>query len=144
MQTEFTYELRQGFEYASKGELAQAAFITLKAPTSKNITECAHLKQSFFRAIPKDRPEVEAQEEAAGITGDDIMTLIMMSPEVDLAVVLLTARELFSSGVALVDGETKVTKPIIDVMSQADLETMTGEYLANFILASVLQKMNQS
>ena len=40
----------------------------------------------------------------------------------------------------MIDGEVKVTKPILDEMSNDDLEGMLGEYLANFILRSVLSK----
>ena len=72
------------------------------------------------------------------------MSLITMSTGVELGSVLLTARELFTSGLAMVEGEVKLTKPIMDEMSQDDLEAMTGEYLANFTLASALQKMKDN
>lgn len=146
MKSEVTYELDQPFDYASKGEQCTASFITLQAPTSRNMKECAELKQAFFRALPKTQTQ-GSQEETAGdddIDADGIMLLIAMSQDVELAVVLMVARDLFSSGVALVEGEEKLTKPLLDKMGQDDLEAMTGRYLANFILASALQKMKQS
>jgi len=146
MKGEVTYELNEPFEYASKGEQCAASFITLTAPTSRNMKECAELKQAFFRSLPKE--QVGGAEEDAGnddeIDGDGIMLLIAMSQEVELASVLGIARELFSSGIAQVDGEEKLTKPLVDKMDQDDLEAMTGRYLANFILASALRRMKQS
>lgn len=143
-----TYELKVSVPYHDKGEVVEGQFITLSAPSSRNLSECADLKQAFFRAMPKDEAGREGSplseaDKNNDITGDAIMMLISMSPEVELKKVLLTARELFSSGVAKIDGETKVTKPILDSFSQDDLEDMTGMYLANFILASVLKKMKK-
>ena len=57
-----------------------------------------------------------------------------------MAKILLSAVELFKSGVAYIEGEAKVTRPVLDEMSNDDLEGMLGEYLANFILRSVLNK----
>lgn len=148
MSNEFTYELQTPVEYAHKGQLETGKFITLKAPTSRNMTECASLKQAFFRAmgtLPKqDRLPVDTPESDGEIDGEAIMAIITMSTSVELASVLLTAKELFSSGLAMVEGEEKLTKPIIDTMSQDDLELMTGEYLANFTLASALQRLKNS
>ena len=144
---EITYELESPVEYASKGELEAGKFIVLKAPTSKNMAECAFLKQAFFRAIatiPKqDRGDV-AEDDGTEVDGEAVMSIITMSTGVELAAVLLTAKDLFTSGLAMVEGEVKLTKPIMDTMSQDDLEAMTGEYLANFILASALRKMKNS
>ena len=141
------FNLTTPISYAYKGEMQEGGFITLNAPTSKNMKECAELKQAFFRALPKNQGAVQAEptkdEEDAELTGDAIMGLISMSDNVELSVVLATARELFSSGLAMVEGETKVTKPILDSLTLDDLECMVGEYLAVFILASALKKMKK-
>jgi len=148
MQEEITFELTEPFKYAEKGDQVEAKFITLKAPTSRNMSHIAFLKQAFYRALPKDqKKEVgdDAPKKDDDITGEDIMSILMASMDVELSAVLATAKELFASkDIALVDGETKVTKPILDDMSPDDFFAMTGEYLANFILHSVLQRMNQS
>lgn len=144
--TEFDYPLEVKFNYAYKGDIQEAKFIRLIAPTSKNISQCADLKQAFMRALPTEG-RVEEDKETKGLDdldGESIMMLVSMSKDVSLKSVLISARELFSSGLALVDGETKVTKPILDDMSQDDLENMLGEYYLNFILASWLRKMKNS
>jgi hypothetical protein len=143
------FELTTKFTYANKGEQVEAGWIELTAPTVKNAKECAALKQSFFRALPKADPvAVDQMSEAAPepsdkeeMKGAEIMTILSMSKDVELHTVLLHGRELFNSGVAMIDGEIKLTKPLIDLMSMDDLENMTGEYLANFILASSLKTM---
>lgn len=140
---EIMYALETPLTYAKAGLQVEGSFIALAAPTSKNMTECAFLKQAFFRSLPKTKPEdrEELSSETPEITGEGVITLITMSKDVDLSGVLLTAKELFTSGVAMVDGEVKLTKPLLDAMSQDDLEAMTGEYMANFILASALRKL---
>lgn len=143
--TDFNYELTTPVEYAFKGNMEAGTFIQLNAPTSKVITQCAKLKQAFFRALPKNQAPVEADGPKDGdVTGEEIMTIITMSPDVELSDVLFAARDLFTSGLALVEGEVKLTRPLMDAVSQDDLEGMTGEYLANFILASALRKMKQN
>jgi hypothetical protein len=147
MKTEFDFEISVPFEYANKGEQATAQFITFKAPTSKHMQHCAFLKQAFFRALPDTQSTDKVEDdgkEAREPTGAEIMQLILISPHVELVNVLIAAKELFTSkDIALVDGEVQLTKPLVDAMSQDDLEDCMGEYLANFILASALRKMSK-
>lgn len=142
---EIMYQLEQPLPYAKAGAMIDGSFIALTAPTSKNMSECAFLKQAFFRALPKtttaERAASAGDADGDEITGAGVITLITMSKDVDLAGVLITAKELFTSGVAMVEGEVKLTKPLLDTMMQDDLEAMTGEYMANFILASALRKL---
>jgi len=142
---ELLYELDIEFEYAHKGDLRKAEFITLYPPTSRNMSEVAALKQAFFRSLPQDDESGEKEEAETEIKGSQVMALISMSVNVELSTVLLTARELFSAkGIADVDGEEKLTKPLIDAMDPNDFYTMTGEYIANFIIASALRKLKKS
>jgi len=141
------FELTEKFEYASKGDMVQASFIELAPPTSKNMTECAALKQAFYRALPEgdddNSNENPGADEKIAITGSEVIALILRSKDVELITVLLHAHELFKS-VGLVEGEEKLTKPLIDKISPDDFENMVGEYLINFILASTLQKMKKN
>lgn len=138
---EFDYPLTTGIDYAKGGEQVEGVFIKLIPPSSKQLTHCAMLKQSFIRAITeqaKDAAESDKSESDVEISGQDIIYLLYGSASVDMGKILLSAIELFKSGVALIDGEVKLTKPLLDEMSNDDLEGMLGEYLANFILKSVL------
>lgn len=150
-QIEFELSDEDKFEYGKKGNLATATFITLSVPTSANMNECALLKQAFFHAIRdqakltgSDRgSEAEDDEDEddddSTLDGETIMKIIIVS-DVELITVLIAAKILFTSGIAMVDGETKLTVPLIEKLPMDTLERMTGEYMANFILASELQK----
>lgn len=143
MNSEVDFPLTTGVPYAKNGEEVEGVFIKLHAPSAKQLKECTTLKQAFFQAISafqdREAPKTETKDDA-NIDGEAIISALYMS-DVDMVKVLLNAKELFVSGVALIDGEIKLTRPILDAMSQDDLEAMTGEYMANFILSSVLKNL---
>ena len=100
------------------------------------------LNTSVSYPLPKDTDNVDNSDGETEITGEAIIALMSMSDEVDLSKVLLTASKLFiSPNIALVDGEMQLKQSFIDDMDYDDLEEATGKYLANFILASSLNKM---
>ena len=141
MVTNITYELDTPFDYAHKGEKIEASFIELKAPTSRNMRECAFLKQAFFHSLPDDKGEEDGEKgDPSAVSGSQVISMMYLSHDVDMVPVLGHAKELFTSGVAMVDGEEKLTKPLMDTLSQIDLENMLGDYLINFIVASALRK----
>jgi len=150
--TEVIHELIKPFNYTPKnaGEETEASFITLKEPSVKQLTACSTLKQAFMRVIASEATnsgdtaavDTDADTDADTDTGameDNIMNALYASDE-DIAKLFLTAKELFRE-VALVDGEKKVTVPMLDAMCIEDIEKMTGKYMANFILASVLEAL---
>lgn len=147
---ELTYTLKDPFEYAFKGDLRQAEFVTVKAPTVDNISYVGKLKQGFMRAVtgqkndaPAETP-IETDKDGGNLddlSGDMIMSMLSMS-DVDYAGYLTTARAVFTdTGLALVDGEEPIKKTLMSKMSMRDLESMTGEYLKVFIVASALETM---
>ncbi len=145
LKTELDFPLTSPIHYSNKGELVEATFVRLTAPTSKNLKECSFLKQAFFRAM-RDLPDTKGDTDPSkdDIEGDDVMVMISMSNNVGLDEVLMVARRLFSSGVAQADGEVSLTGPTVDGMSMEDLEKMTGEYLVFFTLRSSLEKLKRS
>ncbi len=146
--TEYNYDLKARFDYAYKGDVVQANFIMLKAPSVKT-PHRADLKQCFYRAIDNvnagtDKPPVDTAEKQEAPSGSDIIQLIAMSKDVELSAFLEFGKVLLSSGVALVDGEIKLTKPLIDMMNPDELEDMLGGYVSNFILASAFRKLDDN
>lgn len=135
---EVRFVLRVPFDYAVRGQSAQAQFVTLRAPTSRNYREAAALKQAFFRSVPKDSDAAASTGPQPEITPKDVVDLIAASQAVNFEDVLDVAKRLFTSGVAQVDGEVKLTGPLLDSMDQEDFELMLGAYLVNFTLASTL------
>lgn len=141
--TQYTYELKHPFEYAHKGNVYSASFVELKAPSTSTPSRAA-LKQCFYRALPKTSNESATDKEDKPITGSEIVTLIAMSEKVKLDSFIEHGRILLSSGVALVEGSEKLTKPLIDKMHPDELEDMIGAYMVNFILASAFASQKGS
>ncbi len=143
---EVDFPLTVAFDYGHKGKTESATFIRLVPPSAKQLKHCTELKQAFYRAmaeIQEDNKDREKQDvpDDSKLEAGDIIKMIYVSKSVEMTSVLVTAIELLSSGVATVDGETKLTKPLISAMSMDDLENMVGAYLANFILRSLLAEM---
>lgn len=143
-ETEVIHELIKPFKYTPKnsGDETEAQFITLKEPSVKQLAACSTLKQAFVRVVAaeqeKDGGDVDTSSDTdKGRMEDNIINALYASDE-DISKLFLTAKELFRD-VSLVDGEKKLTVPMLDLMGIEDIEKMTGKYMANFILASVLE-----
>lgn len=147
--TPVEHELKSKIEYATKeGGIEQAQILVLHPPTSKQLKYCCDLKQAFFRAMPQDssgndQKEIDDADEIE-LDADQIMMLLAASNDVNLASVLVTASELLTSpGMCFVDGEVKLTKPLLNQLDIDELEEVVGKYLVNFTLASALKKMKE-
>tara|TARA_R110000851_G_scaffold197793_1_gene348891 strand:- start:115 stop:549 length:435 start_codon:yes stop_codon:yes gene_type:complete len=140
--SEITVELKNPFEYSYKGDMVEAQFIVMPEPGFKELDKIAPIKQAFVAAVndlasEASEPSAEAPEgDTESITGPQIMALMYRSKG-NMSQVFLYAQELFKS-VALVDGEQKLTVPIMEKMSVSDFERLLGEYLANFIAPSLM------
>ena len=138
--TEVTYELKKPFEYAFNGEQRKAQFVSLFPPTMKQHSQAAALKQSIVRIVT-DAVRNAGDKSSEGVNTEDSITSEMVvntiygSSCVDVAVIWEQVKALLKENVALVDGEQKLTSPLIDKMSPNDFENMAGEYIANFTLA---------
>ncbi|MEE9222966.1 MAG: hypothetical protein V3V40_05875 [Nitrosomonadaceae bacterium] len=157
MKTEFQFELTKPIKYDAGGEKVEGAFITLAHPSYKQMDKCVPLKQAFYRAAADIDADTEAVAAAVAtaaaaaaatgatpedtdITPEGLISLFYQSDE-DMVKIILYGVELFKSpGIALIDGSTSMTHPMIEQLSQDDLENMLGQYMVNFILASALSK----
>ncbi len=142
-ETEVIHPLIKPIKYTPKnsGDQIEAQFITLNEPSVRNLKTCATLKQAFLRVIAGN--ESSGEETPAETEKEDsvpmetrIINALYASAE-DMPAILLTAKELFRD-VGQIDGEKKLTAPMLDDLCIQDIEMMTGKYMANFILASVL------
>jgi hypothetical protein len=147
--SEHIYELKHPFKYANKGEQVDASFITVFAPTFKQIDKVAPIKQAFTVAIDEissgqeDVKEKEGEKESEGITPSQVLQLLYRA-NADITKLFLHAQELFKSGAALVDGESKLTIPLMEKMSLDDFEGLVGVYIANFIVPSLMDGTENS
>lgn len=144
--SEITYELKKPFDYAYKGENQSASFITLNEPTFKQLTHVTPIKQAFSAAMAQ--LSSKDIEKAADDTADDtdesgdptaaMMLAVLYQWDGNLSGVFIHAQELFKSGAALVEGETKLTTPLMEKMSTTDFEQLVGEYIAAFLAPSLM------
>lgn len=138
------HELIKPFKYTAKnsGEEKEAQFVELREPSVRNLSACGTLKQAFMRVIASESNDSNAPESDEDKTDEVPMATkiinALYASDTDITVVLLSAKELFKD-VAFVDGEKRVTVPMLDCLSMEDIELMTGKYMENFILASVLK-----
>jgi len=148
---EIFHTLLKPFTYSLKGESRKAEFLTVRSPTSDNLSSVAQLKQGFMKAVTGShdskaveaaRAEGKAKEASLdNLTGDAIIAMLSMS-DINYAVYLETAKFVFThSDVCLIDGEIEFNKELSRKLSFDDLEALTGEYLRVFILTSVLKTM---
>lgn len=138
--TEKQFDLTVPFEYAFKGEQRNAEFITLLPPTMKQHSQAAALKQSIYRIVADvargaggDDSDDSKKDEP--ITSEMVVSTIYGAKCVEATVVWEQAKALLKEGVGLIDGEQKLTSPLIDKMDPNDFESLAGEYIANFTLA---------
>ena len=149
--SELIYELKKPFPYATKGGgKEEASFITLFEPTFKQLAQITPIKQAITAAITQlnsdDTGDTDAAE-GGDDTGDTdasseptaaMMLAVLYQWDGKLTSVFLHAQELFKSGAALVEGEVKLTIPLMEKMGVEDFEQMVGEYIAAFLAPSLM------
>ena len=140
--SEVQYELKNPFDYAYKGNQQAASFITITAPTFKQMDKVTPIKQAFTAAIAEVTADVattsddDSKADAEAVTGAQAIQL-MLRWSGDMVKINIYAQQLFKLA-ALVDGETDLTAPMIDKMSLNDFEGLLGAYIANFIMPSLM------
>lgn len=144
--SEFTFTLSKPIKIAVKGQLEEVNELLLFAPSNKQRREACKLEQGFFRALKSmadDKGDVAeaAKDDGKTITGDEVLSIIMMS-DVDFDEYQEIFKKLLLSGICKVFDETFVPS-MYDLMNHNDTSRLMGEYLANFLLASHLAKMSQ-
>jgi len=144
MQREIEIKLTSPVQYAFKGDTVDAKFVMLKAPTARNISDCSFLKKMFTNAAIKagehNKKESSSSDSDVDVTGSDVMELVYaFGDSEDIEKAMIAAKKIFKDCGEL-DGEITLTMPLIDEISLDDFELMVGEYIANFIAASMLGK----
>lgn len=134
------FTLDSPFEYAFKGEQRKAEFITLYPPTMKQHSQAAALKQSIIRIVTESVREIGDQDDTSideddEITSKMVIATIYGSKCVDAGVVWGQVKALLKESLAFIDGEQKLTTPLMEKMNPDDFENMAGTYIANFTLA---------
>lgn len=144
VKTHHDFFLTTPLKYARDGDRHEATFVRLEAPTSRHSDECSFLKQAFFLAAQDQEGSDEEVGDGKEVSEDaqilGMIAMLAQSSRVELPQVFRVARKLFTSGVALVEGEAKLTSNLLDKMSQDDFERMLGAYLVNFTAGSLMRR----
>lgn len=145
VQDEIEFVLEKEIEYATKGELSKGRLLILKAPSSRNQRERIRLQQGFFQAVNalKSSDSTKKDTSSDSIKGEEVLAL-MLSSSVDMVAFHEDFKRLITSGVCMVEGTEPLTAPLFDKIHPDDLDRMLGEYLAVFILSSVLRTLSRS
>lgn len=137
-------QLVEPIKYDFQGEKIDGTFVSIFPPKTKHIHLTSVLKQAFQISAMKiseesggDDDKEDSSEES--IKPSDAIALIYAGGKsVNIKEVMLTAKELMTSGLVLVEGESKLTKPLCELLCQEDFENILGMFLVNFIVASLL------
>lgn len=133
-------------EFSHGGDMVTGNSITFYAPKPNQRKKTTVLKQMFFRALPKSGDVATGDASPADdedIKGKDILFLIAQS-DADYPQFIEVGRSLVCDKVGKVDDVEYLTTSLADKLDIDTLESMIGEYVANFIVRSALAKLMQS
>ncbi len=137
------YELKESFQYATAGSQENAQFIELISPHRKSLQYYHPVKSAFMQAVhflnddaSDDEKSEPPKETPDSVDSEGVMSLMYACPDVDMNKVFLNVYELLKSGGGRLDGQEKITEPILDKLSSVDLEGVVGAYIATFIVPS--------
>lgn len=145
----FDFYLEEPIEYASGGEVVSGSKITFYAPKPSQRKKVMKLKQLFFQALPKTSgTDVKAEKPGDDdldneINGDAIIALVASS-SADYAEFVELGRSLICDQNAKIDETVYLTTVLIDKVDVDTLESMVGQYIANFIVKSALKSLGKS
>ena len=151
--TEFKTEIRvtlsTPIRYSTKGEFKETEILVLKAPTNRVLSQVSFLQQGFMRVIRAEEEkipssqieEIKAENNSSGgdeLNGKQMMLAIKASEFVDFQEYANVFRDMLTHNLAFLDGEEKLTKPVLDEIYTHDMDKIMEAYFENFIIASLI------
>ncbi len=159
-QSEFTFTLRKPIPWINQSNHGTEEFaseLLLKAPSNRQRRQTAALSQGFLRAIHYGQQSAQAQKHIEDVnfrskntnntgdkdkilTGAEILSAVMLS-DVDYVTYQEIFRTLLLAGVASVSDGQKLTPAMYDDMSAEDSQNLMGEYIAIFLISSLMKNL---
>lgn len=152
--TEFEFTLNNPFTFAAGGNQETAQKLILSAPNNRNAHR-VRLQQAFIKAIKNtdkslseaDKAAARAERDARGGADEDpdgmSIYMMLLASDMDMSVYHGYFRDLIcddNNPCCSIEGLQKMKYATFDKMSADDTDRLLGEYMANFIVASVMQK----
>lgn len=145
IKSEVIVPLSTPLKYSVGADFEDANQLILKAPSANRRRQCNELRQGFMKGIAgmadkSGRVETTPEASDKETTPDEIVMTLMMA-DIDFAKYVETFREILINGACDVVEGIKLTGALFDNLSLEDQDTLLGEYLSNFLLASQLRKL---
>jgi len=141
---DIVFTLSNPITYAHEGQSGEGQLLVLRAPNSKQQRERITLQQGFFRALNSvSSSEGGKSEGSQDIKGVEVLALLLSS-DVDMVEMHEAFRKLICSQACKIEDKAEMTSTLFDEIDLDDIDLLMGEYLANFILSSVLKTLSQS
>jgi len=141
-QKEMLFQLSDKIQYSKAGEFPETATIQINAPSMEVFDEASELSQMVMASMIDASKNIqvsskEVDPEDAKIDAEAVKALLMSARNVKMSDV----RKCFDALVlksATFDGEVKITETTLKKLSMADYTRMVCEYIANFIIPSLV------
>lgn len=138
------------YQDTQKGD-CEATFISMKAPSVSHLAYIAPIRQAFSTALVHvqqqnlkvDENEKDDEDEDQEMSPASVMMMIESSPVKMEKVIDDFKKLILKTKLFQLDGEQKFTEGLLEKLSVDDFYNLMGTYLVNFIIASLLKKMNK-
>lgn len=157
MKKEFEFILKESdlkYQPQGAGEFIKAKKLLLKAPTMRQERTADILSQCLMQAFKSNldianvsretnQKQSETKDTQYGneISSKDIKTMLFMSSK-NISEVKEALRELLFDGTCLIDGVLPMRADHYQHMAYVEANELMGEYIANFLLSSLLSEKN--
>jgi len=151
---QFEFILSDEISYAYKGDMKKTTLLVLKSPASEQGFSARRLQQFIMRAFKENQAaqkieNTQSQQSAQEVSdqeipGEILLGLLFMSDNIKIEDVEKEFKSLMTSGCCFLGGETPLTSEKYDKISIEDTTKLMGEYLANFLLLSLLSPKRTS
>ncbi len=141
----FTFHLgeEEVLEYSKGGDFLTTETIEFRTPGMDEFKEASKLSQLVMGAVMdagnrSDRPEEEGPE----IDAEAVKVILFVSQDITFVDVAVQFN-LLAVKVGITDGEEKLTTNLIKKLKQETYTRMVCEYIANFILPSLMPELRE-
>jgi hypothetical protein len=136
------FELSGKIKYSKDGDFLETATLEFPAPTMDTFEECSDLSQLVMNAMmdaAKHAPQQEEKEPDVNmkISADEIKAVFFSARDVKFTDIAKCFEKL-ALKIGTVDGQEKITGKIIKSLGPEDYTRLICEYVANFIVPSLV------
>lgn len=138
--------LKSPIEIMDGGKIVPCDKLIMTAPSVSMMRYAMPLKQGLLSSMVKLNKQINAEqskdqggENQGELTGEAVLSILYMS-DLDINKYTETFKDLCAEGAVKLKNGDKMQSHLIDKMSAEDFESLLGEYVANFIIGSLLSR----